>query len=482
MLWACCGKTVDDETVDHARFDAKMVVDPGHLVNDAPEQQGDRWTEGSGSSGDKPVVVTLLLEGDEDPVSMMQRGGVTLEWCGQRKVTKFEEQPMPHIVDRALALPTLYLHMLDKRFFLREGELNHHLRSGNDNSEIVLVLPEMYVKDHRAMKAPESVAASLAIVLSFLVSQGEAVATLPTRKTTGGSFSPEVDYEVGANVNRLYYRLTASRPKSTVTLDRRRLGIPDDAALYLFAENHASVQYASDTVRNSFLHCIKELPGCSPDLQVLTTFCKVFYEGGFAYNKKVDHGKAFIPVCVGVGALGVGPAFPGQAGIGTGYPYLMGPQFFRYLDTVPVSITQIARMSERHGRYGICFTRSVFVWDGGALASEGRLDFCAPAPHGGFFYLPLGPEKYQRFGALLYAFGEVKEELEVSANVGSTESAKPRQDLRVCVICLSEEATLACVPCGHRSYCAPCAKQGRCRGFPSCPVCRTSVTDVLRVY
>ena len=62
MLWACCGKTVDDETVDHARFDAKMVVDPGHLVNDAPEQQGDRWTEGSGSSGDKPVVVTFHLK------------------------------------------------------------------------------------------------------------------------------------------------------------------------------------------------------------------------------------------------------------------------------------------------------------------------------------------------------------------------------------------------------------------------------------
>ena len=103
-------------SVDHARFGARIVVFPGHFVNDAPVQQGDQCTMDSCSSADQLVVVTLLLEGDEDPVSMMKRGGVTLEWCGQRKVTRFKQQTMPHILDRALALPTLYLHMLDTLF------------------------------------------------------------------------------------------------------------------------------------------------------------------------------------------------------------------------------------------------------------------------------------------------------------------------------------------------------------------------------
>jgi hypothetical protein len=428
---------------------------------------------------DTPMVVTLLLDGAEDPAAKLNRGGVTIEWCGSR-VHSFRQQPLTHMKDPELTLPTVYLHMLDARFFTRDSELNRHLRSGNDNSELVLVLPEMYVRDHRALQAPASVASSLATVLAFLVSQGEAVVNTPSRMPP---FISEENYKFDASVHRLYYRLATSRPKCAVTLDRRRFGIPDEASLYVFAENHPSVTYMSDTVRDAFAECITKLPACKqPDLEVLATFCKIFYEGGFAYNKRVDKGDAFIPVCAGIGALSVVPAFAGQAGLGTGYPYVVGPQFFRYHDTVPVTIPQIAGMSEVHGRYGLCFARCAFVWDGGALASEGKLDFCAPAPHGGFFYVPLSPLKHQQLGALLYAFGEVKEELEVSANVGSTEPAKPRHDLRVCVICLSEEATLACVPCGHRSYCAPCAKQVRSRGFPSCPVCRTSVTDVLRVY
>merc|ERR1712083_751695 len=94
--------------------------------------------------------------------------------------------------------------------------------------------------------------------------------------------------------------------------------------------------------------------------------------------------------------------------MGTGYPYLIKPQFCRFLDTVPVSIDAISSMSERHGRYGLSFTHCVFVWDGGAFQSEGKLDFCAPAPHGGFFYVPRDPAKYETLGGLLYAFGEAK--------------------------------------------------------------------------
>jgi len=152
-------------------------------------------------------------------------------------------------------------------------------------------------------------------------------------------------------------------------------------------------------------------------------------------------------------------------------------------------------MSERHGRYGVCFTRCVFIWDGGVLESEGKLDFCSPAPHGGFFYVPSDPSKYQTLGGLLYAFGEAKDRLEAAVAVseghdttGSGSAVRhevregPEGDRRVCVICLSSDATMATVPCGHRAYCSDCATQAAGRSRAMCPVCRTGVSSVIRIF
>lgn len=451
------------------------------------------------SIGDAPLAACLLLDGSEDPDKIMRRGGVELMWCGGQRITAFRERPLPHVVDASLALPTLYLHMLPTMFFPRDGDMNSALRSGNDNSEIVLVLPERYV-DEAALAPPQALAHSLSIVLAFLRTQGE-VQCSSTRMRSGG-FGPNTICKASADVRRLYYRFNTSRPKCAVTLDRSAFGIPSDADLYLFCENHMSMNYMPDRVRDAFDVCIQELPSAdgprAGDLHALATFCKVFYEGGFAYNKRVSVGSSgYFPVCVGIGALGVTPSFHGQAGIATGYPYVITPQFFRYLDTVPVSITAIASMSERHGRYGISFTRCVFVWDGGALDSEGKLDFCAPAPHGGFFYVPRDPLQYQSLGGLLYAFGEAKEKLEAEV---CTEAAKgagegagrdvhqgaargiPDGDRRVCVICMSADATFASTPCGHRAYCAGCCEEVRGARQARCPVCRAAVSSVIRVY
>jgi len=300
------------------------------------------------------------------------------------------------------------------------------------------------------------------------------------------------------NVHRLYFRLGASRPKCAVTLDKRLFGIPADADLYLFAQNHESVGHMSEDVREAFELCIQELPGSdSEDLRALGTFLKVFFEGGFAYNKK-EHASAssYIPRVVGIGALGVTPAFEGQGGIATGYPYHFDAKFFHYLDAVPVSIAAISAMSERHGRYGVCFTRCVFIWDGGALESEGKLDFCAPAPHGGFFYMPRDLSQYQALGGLLYAFGEARDNLEAAVSVAaeapsadqaapqSTQAVRqgPEGDHRVCVVCLSSDATMAAVPCGHRAYCPECASQLAAQHRANCPVCRAAVSSVMRIH
>merc|ERR1719456_1144463 len=107
------------------------------------------------------------------------------------------------------------------------------------------------------------------------------------------------------NVNRLYFRLGASRPKCAVTLDKRLFGIPTDADLYLFAQNHQSVTYMSEDVREAFELCIQELPSSdSEDLRALG----VFVEGCFAYNKKESmSASSYLPRAVGIGALGVTP-------------------------------------------------------------------------------------------------------------------------------------------------------------------------------
>ena len=46
-----------------------------------------------------------------------------------------------------------------------------------------------------------------------------------------------------------------------------------------------------------------------------------------------------------------------------------------------------------------------------------------------------------------------------------------------CAICLDDDAEYAAVPCGHRCLCASCSKT-----VSQCPVCRTIMSAVLRVF
>ena len=46
-----------------------------------------------------------------------------------------------------------------------------------------------------------------------------------------------------------------------------------------------------------------------------------------------------------------------------------------------------------------------------------------------------------------------------------------------CAICLDDDAQYAAVPCGHRCLCANCSKT-----ISQCPVCRTKLSAVLRVF
>ncbi|CAF0949526.1 unnamed protein product [Adineta steineri] len=46
-----------------------------------------------------------------------------------------------------------------------------------------------------------------------------------------------------------------------------------------------------------------------------------------------------------------------------------------------------------------------------------------------------------------------------------------------CVLCLSEEKRLACIPCGHLATCVPCGHSLR-----SCPICRREIEAFVRIY
>merc|ERR1712124_215881 len=191
-----------------------------------------------------------------------------------------------------------------------------------------------------------------------------------------------------------------------------KFGIPSEADLYVFAQNHKSVSFMDEEEIDAFETCISELPEqTSKYLRGFATFLKVFFEGGFGYNKRkyLDNSSAYLPQNVGIAALGVVPAFDGQLGISTGFPYVVPHQNLPFIDTVPVTIKAISDMSERHARYGLCFTRCAFVWEGDAYASKATLDFCCVVPHGGFYYVPANLKKYKDIGCLIYAFGEDKE-------------------------------------------------------------------------
>mmetsp|Transcript_21435 Transcript_21435/g.71002 ORF Transcript_21435/g.71002 Transcript_21435/m.71002 type:complete len:260 (-) Transcript_21435:271-1050(-) len=47
----------------------------------------------------------------------------------------------------------------------------------------------------------------------------------------------------------------------------------------------------------------------------------------------------------------------------------------------------------------------------------------------------------------------------------------------LCVICLDKQAKMACVPCGHKCLC-----EDHSAGLRACPICRTNVQTVLKIY
>jgi len=195
-------------------------------------------------------------------------------------------------------------------------------------------------------RVPGPLGESLSVVLKFLTSVGEVVVSAPQQLAGGWGSS---SYSVSAAPSRYWFSLKTARPKAPISLDRAAFGIPLNADMYVFAQNHPSVAFLDDRHRRAFEHCIAELPQLqnSRDLVNLSSFLKVFYEGGFSYNKKIHVARGYLPENVGIACMSVLPAFDGQLGIKTGDPYLLDARFMSFVDTVPVTIQAISNMSSR---------------------------------------------------------------------------------------------------------------------------------------
>ncbi|CAF2867726.1 unnamed protein product [Rotaria sp. Silwood2] len=55
-------------------------------------------------------------------------------------------------------------------------------------------------------------------------------------------------------------------------------------------------------------------------------------------------------------------------------------------------------------------------------------------------------------------------------------SLSSKQSLDECLICLTEEKQLACIPCGHLCACVPCGY-----ALKSCPICRQKIQSFMRI-
>jgi len=339
------------------------------------------------------AVASMIMPGDADPAATLRNGTFSLNWAGQT-IKKFREVKPRHTVNQDLALPTLYLHFLHEDFRVEQGTLLQSLRAGNDMSEVVIKLPHQFLSRDFATHVCSDIKEDVEEVVKALKSHGEVFVS--SSEVSSGTADP----------GTLYFSLKTARPKAAISMDKKAFGIPLDAEQYLFVNNHSSVLYFNEKVKDAFNKCIGELSELGPEAAKFCVFLKLFYEGGFGYNKKIPMGTGFLPVNVGVAAMHVVPAFEGAAGIGTGFPYAFPAPFLPFTETAPISIDAIKSMSEYHGRYGFAFTRVVFVWEGDKWEDSKTLDFCSILPHGGFFYVPSSLRDHQEKGGLVYSFGE----------------------------------------------------------------------------
>ncbi|UJR15695.1 hypothetical protein I4U23_002629 [Adineta vaga] len=73
--------------------------------------------------------------------------------------------------------------------------------------------------------------------------------------------------------------------------------------------------------------------------------------------------------------------------------------------------------------------------------------------------------------------GEVKSIKALTSSSNDQDQSSNATPSNPCVLCLTEEKRLACIPCGHLATCVPCGHSLR-----SCPMCRREIEAFVRIY
>lgn len=72
-----------------------------------------------------------------------------------------------------------------------------------------------------------------------------------------------------------------------------------------------------------------------------------------------------------------------------------------------------------------------------------------------------------------------KEEKAVELQKKLDRQVEEQQELKLCVICLSNDKTILCLPCRHLCLCGPCSSREE---VDKCPICRLEIEEMLQVY
>lgn len=72
---------------------------------------------------------------------------------------------------------------------------------------------------------------------------------------------------------------------------------------------------------------------------------------------------------------------------------------------------------------------------------------------------------------------------DVKQRGGAQDGNKPRDNSKMCVVCWDHAVSHVLIPCGHPCLCNFCAnRQGLAKLKSKCPVCRTKIRNVIRLY
>jgi len=112
---------------------------------------------------------------------------------------------------------------------------------------------------------------------------------------------------------------------------------------------------------------------------------------------------------------------------------------------------------------GVDFENSVGSGTGKYKSKDGRTYKLFSAKRGHALFVPV--------------IGLLKKE-DVDLGGGSPEPTAPTAS---CIICMSNEAMNACIPCCHVVFCDSCAQLSRAASMSRCPVCRTRLEDLFRL-